>query len=66
MSDPIFAEARRKFELIPGAGSLQNAISMLRKGGIDQARIRAWAISISEEYGVVFYCRSVIDQIEAA
>jgi hypothetical protein len=65
MSDQIFSEARRTFEIMPGVGSLECAIGKLTAAGVDRARIRAWAASISEEYGVVSYVRRVLDRLKS-
>jgi hypothetical protein len=62
MTGDIFYEARRSFEVLPGVGTLEHAIGKLARAGVDHPRIRGWALSISEEYGIIAYTRLAIDR----
>jgi hypothetical protein len=63
MTDRIFSEARRIFEVLPGEGTLERAIGKLSGAGVDHSRIRGWANSISEEYGIAHYVGPALDRM---
>lgn len=65
MTAEIFSDARRTFEVLPGVGCLEHAVEKLAQGGVDQGRIREWALSISEEYGILSYVRPSLDRMMA-
>jgi hypothetical protein len=62
MTEQIFLEARRSLELAPGVGTMEHAIGKLARAGVDRSSIRRWALSISEEYGIITYVRDAIDR----
>jgi len=43
-------------------GTMEFAIGKLARAGVEHSRIRGWAISISEEYGIISYVRPAIDR----
>jgi hypothetical protein len=56
MSDiEIFAEAKRVFELLPGLGTMEQAVAKLASAGVPLSRIRGWALGIAAEYGIWDY-----------
>jgi hypothetical protein len=63
MTADIFSEARRTFEVLPGVGTLERAMGKLAGAGVEQSRIRGWALAISEEYGILSYVGPVIDRM---
>ncbi len=66
MSDAdAFADARRIFEISPGAGTMEHAVTKLARAGVPPSRIRGWAVSISAEFGTVAYIRPVFDRLMA-
>jgi hypothetical protein len=65
MSEAAFSEARRVFEILPGAGSLECAIGKLASAGVERQRIHAWAVSIAEEFGVLSYVRNTLNRFKS-
>jgi hypothetical protein len=65
VSEASFSEARRVFEVLPGVGTLERAIGQLAGTGVELPRIRTWALSISEEYGISHYVRPGFDRMMA-
>jgi hypothetical protein len=63
MSEAIFSEARRAFEVLPGVGTLEHSVGKLTRAGVKHSLIRGWALSISEEYGILSYVRPVLDRM---
>jgi hypothetical protein len=63
MSEEIFSEARRVFEVLPGVGTLEHAIGKLAVAGVDLPRIRTWALDIASEYGISHYVRPGFDRM---
>jgi hypothetical protein len=62
MTSDIFSDARRLLEVAPGVGMMEHAITKLAHAGVENSRIRGWALSISEEYGIIAYTRAAIDR----
>jgi hypothetical protein len=65
MTEQIFSEARRSFEILPGVGTMEHAIGKLARAGVQPSRIRGWALAISEEFGILSYTRPVLDRMMA-
>jgi hypothetical protein len=63
MKADIFTEARRSLEVLPGVGTLEHAVCKLARAGVDHKRIRGWALSIAEEYGILAYARPELDRM---
>ncbi len=63
MNTEIFSEARRVFEILPGVGTLEQGIAKLTRAGVEHSRVRAWALSVADEYGILSYVHSDIERL---
>jgi hypothetical protein len=55
MSAEAFSEAKRVFELLPSAATMERAVGILAGAGVDLPRIHAWAWSAANVYGISSY-----------
>jgi hypothetical protein len=62
----VYSDARRTFEVLPNVGTLELAVRKLAGAGVESARVRGWALSIAEEYGILAYVRPGLDRMMAS
>jgi hypothetical protein len=63
MSDDIFSEARRTFELLPGPAMMAFALKKLAAADVGRNQMRTWSLRVAAEFGVTFYIRNSLERL---